>query len=48
MSLKWGNEKLKGIAKPIPTAAPDCDWIFWLAVAACSLAGLGYFIWQVM
>jgi len=48
MSLKWGDEKLVGLAKPVETAVPNYDWIFWLIIAACSLAGIGYFIWMVI
>ena len=49
MRLKWGKEEIKYFTKPIPKAEnPNYDWIFWLILAACSLAGLGYLIWQVM
>ena len=50
MKLKWSNEKLKGLAEPVKIAQHNYDWIFWLIIAGCSLAGLGYtiYLWQVM
>ena len=50
MKLKWTEAEHKYITKPVPAAQHNHDWIFWLIIAGCSLAGLGYtiYLWQVM
>lgn len=48
MKLRWRNEKVKHLAKPILTAEHDYSWVAWLALAMASLAGLVYLYMEVM
>ncbi len=48
MKLSWSKAELAYFTKPIPTAKHDYSWVGWLIIAIASLAGLGYFIWQVI
>ena len=48
MKLRWTKAELAYFTKPIPTAERDYSWVGWLILTIASLAGLGYFIWQVI
>lgn len=48
MKRKWSKAESKYFSKPIPTAERDYNWVVWLILAMCSLAGLGYLWMEVM
>jgi len=48
MKYRVGYEKIKGFSSPVIKAEEVKDWLPWLLVALCSLAGLVYLYMKVI